>query len=391
MSLPQRLSPITARIAHILTARKTSKALAARSSGAKAPLAIFFGGPVGDIYQVSQWISVFEKINNELPSILLVKDARAASALAKLTQLPIQLAGHADAIEPLVERLGLKAMFYVNNNLANFSVLRLPSVTHIHLSHGESEKVSMVSNQLKAYDFCFVAGQASVERILGSLDLFDPEHLVKVGRPQLDALFTAAPFKPVAGRKTVLYAPTWEGDRQAMAYSSLSSFGESWVNEILEDSSLRLIYRPHPKTGSRDPKTLRADRAIRKAIENAAQQAPGSGHLVDNQTDYNPALVSADIAVFDISAMSLDYQVLHRPLFIYDSTGELQTIPALPPTKRLEVENPLAGRILPLLRVLISLELSSNASASVINHFGDVTQGASLKTFTSETKRILST
>src|SRR5699024_12884563 len=31
----------------------------------------------------------------------------------------------------------------------------------IHLSHGESEKVSMISNQLKAYDWVFTAGPAA--------------------------------------------------------------------------------------------------------------------------------------------------------------------------------------------------------------------------------------
>lgn len=389
MSLSQRLSPFTARLAHILTVKQTTKALAARSNPEKAPLGIFFAGPVGDIYQVTQWISVFERIADELPSVFLIKDARVAAALAKLTDLPIRIAGHADAIEALIPKIGLKALFYVNNNLANFSALRLPSVAHIHLSHGESEKVSMVSNQLKAYDYCFVAGQAAVDRILGSLTRFDSTHLIEVGRPQLDDLLTAVPFARAASRQTVLYAPTWEGDRPAMAYSSLSLVGESWVEEILNDSTLRLIYRPHPKTGSRDSKTLDIDRRIRKAIRNAAASTPTAGHMVDEQTDYNPALASADVAIFDVSAMSLDFQILRRPLFIFDSERTSRTVPALPRAKQDQVETALTGNILPLLHSLLTEGLTSEASVNVKKHFGDTTKGAALSTLRNEIKRII--
>lgn len=358
--------------------------MAARSNVTSAPLAIFFGGPVSDIYQISQWTPVFEKLKDELPSVLLVKDARAASALAKLTSLPIRLAGHADAIEPLVDRFGFKAMFYVNNNLANFSVLRLPSVTHIHLSHGESEKVSMVSNQLKAYDYCFIAGEASARRITSMLQNFDTSRLKLIGRPQLDELISAKPFPAVSGRKTVLYAPTWEGDRQAMAYSSLESAGVRWVNEILQDDSLRLVYRPHPKTGSRSKVALEADRSIRKNINEKANQDPLSGHLVDLQGDYHRALASADVAIFDISAMAMDFSVQGRPYVVTCPGAMNDSMSQSPLWNAARMVTPeLEPNIVSRLRTALDEGPLAGASNFVREHFGDIEPGSSTERFVS--------
>lgn len=387
MSLSQRLSPFTARLAHILTAKQTVKALATRSSIEKAPLAIFFAGPVGDIYQVSQWTPVFEKINTELPSILLVKDARSASVLAKLTTLPIRLAGHADAIEPLVDRLGIKAMFYVNNNLANFSVLRLPTVTHIHLSHGESEKVSMVSNQLKAYDYCFVAGEASIKRISSTLQHFDKSRLKLVGRPQLDQLFSAKSFPQVPGRKTVLYAPTWEGDRPAMAYSSVDSVGIKWVTDILQEPSLRLIYRPHPKTGSRSKSTLAANQTIKKLIAEKVSQDPQTGHLFDMQPDYHTALVSADVAIFDISAMAMDFSVLERAFLVTcPQKLEVSMSRSLLWDAARKIYPEQEKDIVAIIREILTGGPMPGASSFVVEHFGKVGAGFGLERFAAAIK-----
>ncbi|GAA1877521.1 CDP-glycerol glycerophosphotransferase family protein [Paeniglutamicibacter psychrophenolicus] len=307
---------MTDRLAHILAAKKARQVLGAKWSIEKPMLAIYFGGSAGDLYQIRQWLPVFEQLANELPTIILMKDSVAALELAKISQLPIRLAGSADAIEPLAVEWGLQAMFYVNNNLSNFSVLRIPNVRHIHLSHGESEKASMTSNQLKAYDYCFVAGQASADRIMTSLPLFHESHLKLIGRPQLDQLLAASPFRGIPGRRTVLYAPTWEGDRPAMAYSSVAGRGEAWTAEILEDESLRLIYRPHPRTGMRSASTRKADRNIRNLIEAARKANPSAGHLIDRGLDCNPAMASADVAIFDVSAMAIDFSVLKRPYFV---------------------------------------------------------------------------
>ena len=77
---------------------------------------------------------------------------------------------------------------YVNQTYQNFSALRYPDMLHVYLSHGESEKTAyMASNQAKAYDFAFVAGEAAVERYRDgtSSTSTSDAHLRTIGRPQL--------------------------------------------------------------------------------------------------------------------------------------------------------------------------------------------------------------
>ena len=65
---------------------------------------------------------------------------------------------------------------YVNQSYLNFHAMRYPDMLHVFLSHGESEKTTyMASNQAKAYDFMFVAGEAAVQRYRKSLVNFDAE------------------------------------------------------------------------------------------------------------------------------------------------------------------------------------------------------------------------
>lgn len=381
MSLTQRLSPLTARLSHILSARKARSALAIKWTVEQPMLAIYFGGPVGDLYQVKQWLPVFEELQSEFPTIVLMKDAVAALELAKESRLPIRLAGNADAIEPLADAWGLKALFYVNNNLANFSPLRLPSLRHIHLSHGESEKASMTSNQLKAYDYCFVAGEASAERIMASLALFDESHLKLIGRPQLDQLLKAIPFPASANRNTVLYAPTWEGDRPAMAYSSIAA-GESWIRELLQDDKLRVVYRPHPKTGSRSRASRQVDRRIRMMVETAAKADPTAGHIVDLDSDCNPALGSADVAIFDISAMAMDFSILDRPYFVAVPAAMEGMVSA---SSMWDAARPLDTTSRSGVGAAVNEALSQGpllgATAFARRHFGDTAENAGVRQF----------
>lgn len=382
MSLSRRLSPFTSRLAHILATRKAVRVLASEHSVGKPVLAIYFGGTVRDLYQVKQWLPVFEQLHAELPTVILMKDSMAALELANSSTLPIRLAGSADAIEPLTKEWGLKSVFYVNNNLANFSVLRLSKVRHVHLSHGESEKTSMTSNQLKAYDFCFVAGQASADRILSSLTSFNEGHLKMVGRPQLDLLHAAEPLASSPGRYTVLYAPTWEGDRPAMAYSSLVDSGEEWVSSILADTSLRLIYRPHPKTGTRSAAAHKADKQVRRIIDAAVRSDPSAGHRIDLDPDCNPAMISADVAIFDVSAMAMDFSILNRPYFVAvppSMKAELQSSPLLRASRQLTTSKPIA--IASELHLALSEGPTIDTERFINHHFGPVTPGSGIQRF----------
>src|SRR5690606_29702203 len=64
----------------------------------------------------------------------------------------------------------------------------------------------------------------------------------------------------------VLYAPTWEGWTDDPGNTSLILAGENIVRALLADPRVRLLYKPHPMTGSQDPRAAAADRAIRQLI-----------------------------------------------------------------------------------------------------------------------------
>src|SRR5690625_6110298 len=106
---------------------------------------------------------------------------------------------------------------YVNQNTRNFQIMRYGKRWHVFINHGESDKMYMTTNQIKAYDYAFIAGDAARERLQANLWGYDvDERTFAIGRPQTDHVHGEAPY-PEDGRVTILYAPTWEGDRPAAA------------------------------------------------------------------------------------------------------------------------------------------------------------------------------
>ncbi len=169
-----------------------------------------------------------------------------------------------------------RVVFYVNHWARNFQVMRYARAMHVFISHGESEKTYMASGQLRAYDFAFIAGQAAHDRILAGLPNYDPAVRTRqIGRPQLD--FLPADRRGRTHERTVLYAPTYEGDRPSMAYGSVESHGLRIV-ESLVDAGYRVIYRPHPMTGTLSESYRRADRSVRQMLNRADRRRRRPAH-----------------------------------------------------------------------------------------------------------------
>jgi hypothetical protein len=166
------------------------------------------------------------------------------------------------------------------------------------------------SNQLKAYDRVFVAGQAAVDRILGELLWFDPQRLVPVGRPQLTAP-SPRPGTPT-GPATVLYAPTWEGAQASMAYSSVLSHGVPLVRSLFAEG-FRVVYRPHPRTGANRSDMARADAAVRAVFEEPAARRAGA---VVTEVPLADAFAAADALITDVSSLAVEWLPTRRPLVV---------------------------------------------------------------------------
>ena len=72
----------------------------------------------------------------------------------------------------------------------------------------------------------------------------------------------------------MLYAPTWEGWTQDLNQSSVLPMGVEIVRTLLATPGIRVVYKPHPLTGTVDPAAGAASEAIARLIA-----AAGARHL----------------------------------------------------------------------------------------------------------------
>ena len=154
---------------------------------------------------------------------------------------------------------------------------------HVHINHGESDKQSMASNNAKSYDRVFVAGEAAVQRHATGLLEFDLDRLVRIGRPQLD--LHREPVLAPSARRTVLYAPTWEGDADYNNYSSVDTIGPEIVERVLAVPDVRLVYKPHPRVATSDDPGIRSAhrRIVGLVARAAARDRCGRAPLADRR------------------------------------------------------------------------------------------------------------
>lgn len=293
-------------------------------TGLDTPIIAYFGDGRAKLYQILQWIPIFEKLDRTNRVAIVLRDPGSLQALRKVTNLPLVLKRQFDPLQDFYFELDPKVALYVNNGVRNFQSLGYAPMVHVHLNHGESDKLSMVSNQVKAYDRVFVAGPAAIERHKKALIEFDFNKLVEVGRPQLDIeLVSTLPPTP---KRTVMYAPTWEGENEANNYTSLDLFGVSIVEAMLTVPNSRVVYKPHPRVEtSDDPAIVAADARIRELIDAANSEASDDDeqHVVSMQGDILPMFADVDLLVTDISSVGLDFLYLRpdAPLIVTDRRG----------------------------------------------------------------------
>jgi hypothetical protein len=275
-------------------------------------VAVFFPEPPRNAYQLEQWLEPLAALDERHGVVLVTQDSRTTARLRTRTRLPVHCVARTATLEGLVERSALGLALYVSHHPRNFQMLRFSGVAHVYLGHGESDKAVSASNQLKAYDFAFVAGQAGIDRVRDELMWFDLDRLVVVGRPQLSAVEAR---RPVAEDEppTVLYAPTWEGAQPAMAYSSVPTHGAALVRSLLAEG-LRVVYRPHPRTGANRREVAAADAALRRVFDEPTARATGS--TVDVDASLADAFAGADVLVTDISSLATEWLTTGRPLVV---------------------------------------------------------------------------
>jgi hypothetical protein len=357
----------------------------------KYKIAVYFADGQVNMYQIRQWYKPLEELAGTWPVVVLSRGATAATKLFEESPLPVAYVRTVAALEQTLAEQDIRIVFYVNQNTKNFQMFRYGQRWHVFINHGESDKMYMTTNQFKAYDYSFVAGDAALARLQKVLWDYDfDKRAIKIGRPQADHYSGELPYTP-DDRTVVLYAPTWEGDRRSAAYGSIASHGVDLVRALLATGTHRVIYRPHPRSGVVDHSYGAANREIIGMIAAANTADPSAQHVYDTGSELGWQLSSADVAIVDISAMVYDRLASGKPLMItrpadpeatIDFGGYLSACEWLHAEDSRDIERSVD-------RLLHDPDAVGRLAVWVDRYFGDTTPGAATARFHSAVQHLM--
>lgn len=237
----------------------------------KPTVAMYFSGGTTSAYQANMWLSTLSQLDGKP---LIVLRERFMVQKIDATDVPIICFPKVATLFSL-ETSTLKMMLHPANAAKTSQVLRIPSIKHAFINHGESDKLSSCNPYAKAYDEVWVAGPAARDRYQAADIGVEDKDVVEVGRPQLSPILPST-GAPTGAYTTVLYAPTWEGWDGNPGNTSVVLAGENIVRELLADPGVRLLYKPHPMTGSQNPEAGAANERIKAMILAANTKRSGA-------------------------------------------------------------------------------------------------------------------
>ena len=120
--------------------------------------------------------------------------------------------------------------------------------------HGDSDKGGSATTLSRVFDEIWVSGPAGRDRYRVAQVGVRDDQIREVGRPQLADIARSA-GAPATGDApyTVLYAPTREGFFAEWEYSSILTQGDGILRALLAAPGVRVLFKPHPGTGTDDP------------------------------------------------------------------------------------------------------------------------------------------
>ncbi|WP_291795516.1 CDP-glycerol glycerophosphotransferase family protein [Brevibacterium sp.] len=353
----------------------------------------YFGDNADKIYQLTQWLPILEQLNQHHPTLLVFRKLNALRAVKGMTKLPMAFVRRFDDLATLYYENDYRLVLYVNNGVTNFQSLSYAPAVHVHINHGESDKLSMVSNQAKAYDKTFIAGPAALERHRAALLDFDESKLVPVGRPQLD--IDREPALPPSRGRTLMYAPTWEGENDTNNYTSIDKYGVAIIKALLEIPDSRIVYKPHPRVEETDDEAMAAaDAQIRELIQKSNADRAHDRHLIMMSGDILAMFSQVDLLVTDISSVGLDFLYLRpeKPLILTDRRNDRRALNLESPISR---STPIIdGSSVSRTAALVEEALASDRHAEERAHqrafyFGEREIGSSTADFLSAVDRLI--
>ncbi|MGV9840779.1 hypothetical protein ACWDUB_01535 [Streptomyces fungicidicus] len=239
---------------------------------------LYFSGSRDSAYQVNMWLETMEQLDTR--PLVVLRERAILQNLAPTTVPVICVPGGVHLMN--LDLSTVRVALYAANVGKNIHLLRVPTMKHVFIGHGDSDKLASVNPYSKVYDEVWTAGRAGRDRYaIADVGVRDDD-IVEVGRPQLAPIET---WKGVPGDRmpTVLYAPTWEGWDDNPGNTSILLAGENIVRKLVEAApAVRVLYKPHPFTGTRSAQAKAAHQRITALIEkSAAERAADPRFTVD--------------------------------------------------------------------------------------------------------------
>ena len=260
--------------------------------------------------------------------------------LVETGTLPVVLVTPAGDLERLLPR-SVRVALYPSNVAKNNHLIRLPGIVDVFVGHGDSDKGGSATVLSRIFDEVWVSGPAARDRYrVADVGVRD-EQIHEVGRPQLaeisqtprpfvspaasasdrsrtasSATATAGASDRVADREyTVLYAPTREGFYSEWDYSSVVTQGAVILRALLALPDVRVLFKPHPGTGTDNPDYL----VELEALTAMVQRAGAPHEVVTGGEGLYAAFNRADLLVSDVSSVITDFLASGKPYVVTHS------------------------------------------------------------------------
>ncbi|MFI1702815.1 hypothetical protein [Streptomyces griseoruber] len=236
---------------------------------------LYFSGSKESAYQVNMWLETMEQLDTR--PLIILRERSVLERMAPTTVPVICVPGGVHLMN--MDLSMVRVTLYAANVGKNIHMLRVPTMKHVFIGHGDSDKLASVNPFSKVYDEVWTAGRAGRDRYaIADVGIRD-EDIVEVGRPQLAPIETWA-GAPKDRIPTVLYAPTWEGWDDNPGNTSILLAGENIVKKLIAaEPPVRVLYKPHPFTGTRSAAAGAAHRRIIALVKKAAEQRAGDSRF----------------------------------------------------------------------------------------------------------------
>ncbi|MDO0915001.1 hypothetical protein QQM39_30515 [Streptomyces sp. DT2A-34] len=239
---------------------------------------LYFSGSKDSAYQVNMWLETMEQLDSK--PLIILRERVILNNLAPTTVPVICVPGGVHLMN--MDLSNVRVALYAANVGKNIHLLRVPTMKHVFIGHGDSDKLASVNPYSKVYDEVWTAGRAGRDRYaIADVGVRD-EDIVEVGRPQLAPIHTWQGV-PEGRIPTVLYAPTWEGWDGNPGNTSIVLAGENIVQKLVTaDPPVRVLYKPHPFTGTVSAEAKAANQRIVALVQQAgAERATDSRFQAD--------------------------------------------------------------------------------------------------------------